>query len=101
MGPQTYVTFIPNPMLMMEWNMSMDASAMMLDLADRIMVLASINAPKLTGTLSRSIEAELAEESGKLVALIGSNLRYAGFVEFGTSKMDAQPYLRPALDEVV
>lgn len=81
--------------------MSMDASAMMLDLADRIMVLASINAPKLTGTLSRSIEAELAEESGKLVALIGSNLRYAGFVEFGTSKMDAQPYLRPALDEVV
>ena len=31
--------------------------------------------------------------------LVGTNVHYAGFVEFGTSRMAARPYLRPALDE--
>jgi HK97 gp10 family phage protein len=28
---------------------------------------------------------------------IGTNVSYAAFVEFGTSRMAAKPYLRPAL----
>jgi len=29
---------------------------------------------------------------------IGTNVEYAPFVEYGTSKQDPQPYLRPAVD---
>jgi hypothetical protein len=32
---------------------------------------------------------------------VGTNVEYAVYVEFGTSKMRAQPYLRPAVKEVV
>lgn len=96
-----FVTYIPNPMLEAEWELSGEAAAMMLDLGDRIMLLAARNAPYVTGTLARSIEAQLGEENGHLTVLIGSELRYAGFVEYGTSKMAAEPYLRPALDEVM
>jgi HK97 gp10 family phage protein len=31
--------------------------------------------------------------------LIGFSAEYASYVEFGTYKMEAQPFLRPALDE--
>lgn len=31
--------------------------------------------------------------------VIGFDAEYASYVEYGTSKMEAQPYLRPALDE--
>lgn len=32
------------------------------------------------------------------VAFVGTNVDYAAYQEFGTVKMNAQPYLRPALD---
>jgi HK97 gp10 family phage protein len=32
---------------------------------------------------------------------VGSNVEYAAYQEYGTKFMDAQPYLRPALDESV
>ncbi len=32
-------------------------------------------------------------------ATIGTPVEYAPYVEYGTSRMAAQPYLRPALDE--
>jgi HK97 gp10 family phage protein len=31
---------------------------------------------------------------------VGTNVFYAEYVEFGTGRMRAQPFLRPALDEV-
>lgn len=31
-------------------------------------------------------------------AIVGTNVEYAPYVEFGTVKMTAQPYLRPAFD---
>ena len=48
-----------------------------------------------TGKLVASIAVE-PHRSG-IFALVGSNLDYAGFLEFGTSKMDARPWLEPAL----
>lgn len=30
---------------------------------------------------------------------VGTNTDYAGYVEYGTRHMEAQPYLRPAIDE--
>ena len=49
-----------------------------------------------TGKLVSSIAIE-TNKSG-LYALVGSNLDYAGFLEFGTSKMpEGRPWLEPAL----
>ena len=33
-----------------------------------------------------------------MVALVGTNVEYAPYKEFGTIRTDAQPFLRPALD---
>ena len=48
-----------------------------------------------TGKLVASIAVE-PNKSG-VYALVGSNLDYGGFLEFGTSKMGARPWLEPAL----
>lgn len=60
---------------------------------------AKLRAPVLTGTLRRSINTQV-ENRGELrvVARIGPNTDYAAFLEFGTSRMAARPYMRPALD---
>lgn len=55
---------------------------------------ASENAPVDTGRLSASIANEVFDD----YALIGTNVEYAPYVELGTSRQEAQPYLRPALD---
>ena len=52
--------------------------------------------PVKTGTLRRSITHVMALD-GKSV-YIGSNIEYAPYVEIGTSKMAAKPYLRRALE---
>lgn len=51
--------------------------------------------PKRTRTLSKSIHLE--PESDQSV-VIGTDVHYAKYVEQGTSKMAARPYLRPALE---
>ena len=40
----------------------------------------------------------IQEEPEKNVAHVGTNVEYSVFQEFGTQKMPAQPYLRPAAD---
>lgn len=55
---------------------------------------AQANAPVLTGALSRSITATA---TGTTVE-VGASVPYAGFVEYGTVNVPANPYLRPALD---
>lgn len=53
--------------------------------------------PVLTGNLRRSItNGPLA---GQTAVAVGTNVEYAPHVEYGTVKMAAQPYLRPAMDE--
>lgn len=57
---------------------------------------AKKRAPVRTGTLRRSITSRV-NESGN-VARVGSNLRYAPFVHFGTRYMRARPFLQDALE---
>ena len=51
--------------------------------------------PVDTGRLRASITYIVDE--GRLTAMAGSNVLYAIYVEMGTIKMSAQPYLRPTL----
>lgn len=50
--------------------------------------------PVDTGNLRNSITHEME----KAEARVGTNVEYAPFVELGTVKMAAQPYLNPALE---
>lgn len=52
--------------------------------------------PVETGALSRSIAADVQEFS----ATIAPHTDYDAYVEFGTWKMGAQPYMRPAADMI-
>jgi HK97 gp10 family phage protein len=52
-------------------------------------------APVDTGNLRNSITHEVEGQEAK----VGTNVEYAPFVELGTSKQAAQPYLNPALEQ--
>jgi HK97 gp10 family phage protein len=65
-----------------------------LDIAESIAVQ---DVPVDTGTLRDSIHQEIVSD---LVGQLVADTDYAGYVEFGTSKMGAQPYMQPAADEV-
>jgi HK97 gp10 family phage protein len=53
-------------------------------------------APRDTGNLARSIRSVVSKK--KLVALVGTNVKYSSYQELGTSRMKAQPYLVPAFN---
>ncbi len=60
--------------------------------------------PVRTGHLLASIRPDLgdvenAEEAFEPVQVI-ADTEYASFVEFGTSRMDPEPFLGPAVDEI-
>jgi HK97 gp10 family phage protein len=59
---------------------------------------AKRNCPVDTGRLRSSITNEIGTDAQGLVATIGTNVEYAPYVELGTSKMAAQPFLLPALE---
>lgn len=53
--------------------------------------------PVDTGNLRNSITHLVDDAEGSVI--IGTNVEYAAPVELGTSKMAAQPYLKPAASE--
>lgn len=53
--------------------------------------------PVRTGALKNSINTEFLEPA---LASVGPNMDYSIYVEYGTYKMAAQPYMRPAADVV-
>lgn len=53
--------------------------------------------PVRTGALKNSINTEFLEPA---LAAVGPNMDYSIYVEYGTYKMAAQPYMRPAADVV-
>lgn len=59
--------------------------------------LARLYCPVDTGRLRSSIQVSRGRDAQGAFVDIGTNVEYAAFVEFGTSRMSAQPYLRPAL----
>ena len=59
--------------------------------------------PKRTGDAAKTIEMKVGEmRDGTMYAIItagGGEQYYVTFLEFGTSKMQARPFLRPAIKE--
>lgn len=53
--------------------------------------------PVDTGNLRNSITYTVRD--GEYATYIGTNVEYANYVENGTSKMAAQPYLKPAVTD--
>jgi HK97 gp10 family phage protein len=61
---------------------------------------AKINAPVDTGRLRASISSRLSNaDKTHVYAETGTNVKYASYVEFGTSKQPAQPFLFPAYNQ--
>lgn len=60
--------------------------------ANQVETEAESLVPVRTGRLQDSIEADVSEGSAK----VGSSLRYVEYVELGTYKDEAQPFLQPA-----
>lgn len=58
---------------------------------------AKLMCPVDTGRLVNSLDSEVFWEGGSIVGSVFTNVEYAPYVEFGTSKMMAQPFLYPAL----
>lgn len=62
---------------------------------------AKKNAPVDTGRLRASITLNTEQRPDGLVnVLVGSDVDYAPFVEFGTENRPPQPFLRPALRNI-
>jgi HK97 gp10 family phage protein len=55
--------------------------------------------PVDTGALQASITTEIDDSGKTIVGTVGPHRTYADYVEFGTYKMAAQPYMRPSFDE--
>lgn len=66
-----------------------------LDVQNRARELCPVD----TGRLRSSIRSVPGKDTHGPFVAIGTNVTYAVFVEFGTSRARAQPYLRPALAE--
>ena len=56
---------------------------------------AKMLCPVDTGNLRNSI----THDADQTTAYIGTNVEYAAYVELGTSKSKAQPYLQPAVQD--
>lgn len=62
---------------------------------------ARLGVPVDTGALQLSIKKNMHSKGGKVSGTIdaGEGLSYANAIEFGTSKMQARPFMRPAFNE--
>lgn len=63
----------------------------------RVERVAKSLCPVDTGRLRSSITHALGRDSRSLYCDVGTDVEYAPYVEFGTLRQGAQPYLRPAL----
>ncbi len=58
---------------------------------------AQLGVPVQTGALQASIKKSVEATSKGFLGRIWTSLNYAGYVEFGTSRMQARPFMRPAI----
>ena len=66
------------------------------NVGDNMVTYAQGIVPVRTGNLMASIFADVDEDN--LSVTLGATADYASFIEYGTVKMRAQPFLQPAVD---
>jgi len=54
--------------------------------------------PVDTGRLRASITHETEKSGDEVIGRVGTNVEYGVYVEYGTDRASAKPYLRPALE---
>lgn len=59
---------------------------------------AFFGVPVRTGALRESIEQSVTSTHSKVIGRVVASAPYARYVEYGTSKMQKRPFMRPALD---
>jgi HK97 gp10 family phage protein len=60
---------------------------------------ATLGVPVDTGALQASIQQSVTKSGGKYIGQIWTKgIPYAGYMEYGTSKIAARPFMRPAID---
>ncbi|MFA5714363.1 MAG: HK97-gp10 family putative phage morphogenesis protein [Candidatus Paceibacterota bacterium] len=62
---------------------------------------AKINAPVDTGRLRASITPSVASMKETVTGIVGSNVKYAPYVELGTKFMKPRKYLQRALEQAM
>jgi HK97 gp10 family phage protein len=99
--PASTFTYTPNPSLRQDVARSTEVRDELGVRGEAVAARAQALAPRDTGALAASISSSL-DLAGVLgwEATIEAAVRYAVFVEYGTSDTPAQPFLRPAGDEV-
>lgn len=60
---------------------------------------AKINAPVKTGSLRASIIPSVSASGPTVIGIVGTNIYYAGFQEFGTKYIKARRYMGRALED--
>ena len=86
---------IQRGLLLLQLNIDPIATEFLGDIAGAIFKRANELVPVKTGFLKSSIQVLIEGDN----IVVGAFAPYAGFVEFGTSKMPPKPYLRPAVQE--
>ena len=65
---------------------------------EKLRARASALSPIDTGFMQSNIDSYYQGGGSSLEAYVHSRAGYSGFVEFGTRKMSAQPFMRPAVE---
>lgn len=74
----------------------------LIGLAHQIEAFAKQYCPYKTGNLRRSITTSRARITSVVIEVdVGTDVTYASYVEFGTSRMDPQPFMRPAMAQAI
>lgn len=69
------------------------------EIAKQMEMDAKSNCPTKTGRLKESIKADITKTGKKATLRLYSTVDYAPYVEYGTSKMAARPFLKPAFNQ--
>lgn len=81
-------------------NMGIETQSAIEEVIEVIVAKAQSLAPVDTGKLRSSIQGVVRSMASDIInGHVEATVPYATYIEFGTEKMKAQPFLTPALDE--